>query len=102
MKALEGLQRYVAQDQHVRDAVLEAVMQRYGPAGAADSDRGAGPGAVRLECTAGAADGFDAGCEPVYSDCVVQCTAEFRRYSVGAGMRSALVASCESRARMRS
>jgi HEAT repeats len=25
MKALEGLQRYVAQDQHVRDAVLEAV-----------------------------------------------------------------------------
>jgi hypothetical protein len=26
MKALEGLQRYVAQDQHVRDAVLEAVM----------------------------------------------------------------------------
>lgn len=26
MKALEGLQRYVGQDQHVRDAVLEAVM----------------------------------------------------------------------------
>jgi hypothetical protein len=26
MKALEGLQRYVEQDQHVRDAVLEAVM----------------------------------------------------------------------------
>jgi hypothetical protein len=26
MKALDGLQRYVAQDQHVRDAVLEAVM----------------------------------------------------------------------------
>ena len=26
MKALEGLQRYIGQDQHVRDAVLEAVM----------------------------------------------------------------------------
>jgi HEAT repeat protein len=26
MRALDGLQRYVAQDQHVRDAVLEAVM----------------------------------------------------------------------------
>ncbi len=26
MKALEGLQQYVGQDQHVRDAVLEAVM----------------------------------------------------------------------------
>src|SRR5580692_2886002 len=26
MKALDGLQRYVAQDQHVRDAVLEDVM----------------------------------------------------------------------------
>ncbi len=26
MTALDGLQRYVGQDQHVRDAVLEAVM----------------------------------------------------------------------------
>ena len=26
MKALDGLQKYVGQDQHVRDAVLEAVM----------------------------------------------------------------------------
>ncbi len=31
MKALEGLQRYVAQDQHVRDAVLEAVMHDSDP-----------------------------------------------------------------------
>jgi HEAT repeats len=31
MKALEGLQRYVGQDQHVRDAVLEAVMHDTDP-----------------------------------------------------------------------
>jgi HEAT repeats len=31
MKALEGLQRYVGQDQHVRDAVLEAVMHDSDP-----------------------------------------------------------------------
>ncbi len=31
MKALEGLQRYVGQDQHVRDAVLEAVMHDADP-----------------------------------------------------------------------
>ncbi len=31
MKALDGLQKYVAQDQHVRDAVLEAVMHDSDP-----------------------------------------------------------------------
>ena len=31
MTALEGLQRYVGQDQHVRDAVLEAVMHDSDP-----------------------------------------------------------------------
>jgi hypothetical protein len=51
MKALEGLQRFVGQDQHVRDAVAEALM----------SDRDAGVRKVAIEML-----------EPVRSDSSVQ------------------------------
>ena len=77
MKALEGLQRYVGQDQHVRDAVLEAVAHDPDAAGTAGGDRVARAGAVGFERAAGAADGRDAGCESLYPDGVVQRAAEF-------------------------
>ena len=72
MKALEGLQRYVGQDQHVRDAVLEALMHDPDAQVRHGGDRTAGAGAVGLERAPGAADGFDTGRESVHPHGVVQ------------------------------
>ena len=61
LKALEGLQRYVGQDQRVRDGDAGGADARSERAGADGGDWAAGAGAVGLERAAGVADGVDAG-----------------------------------------